>query len=477
MPKIPFPQPDLGFQASPISPDMVAEPYRAMGEVGEQFQKSSQRALKIFEVQAERERIASDALEAVMIENTLRKETDNIAEKFQTRTDYQNFDTDLQKEIGDLRGRLAPRTASKELNLSFERAFNQHSFSLSHAIRAKKYTIMEELGRVAFEEIYDQTVKDYNDEIDPNRKEIIKSELEIKGNLLSDRYVLNKLWVKERLRAFDKVAEKIGVDTADVTADKLIMADPAQAFISLSDTKFLPALPQKVRQDKIEKASSAFKIWQGEQDKKLKESNKLNHDNEERDIGNLFMAKDYAKAYTMAFSSKYLSGDEKKTWSTAIEAAAKEKAEKADPDIEIAETVFSNNMMASGVDPNVIRKHIVTGQSGKERKLSQLSKLETKVSQEIQDGRTHAYQDIVHIVFPPAKGLSMENLIQTPQQTMAIMKAQTGLDDWINSQIKAGKYPTKNEIRKQGWSLAISYTPSFKEKMEYNQKMIDNILK
>jgi hypothetical protein len=477
MPRIPYPQAESQFKGSPISPDAVSEPYRAMGQVGEQIQKNSQRALNILDIQAEKERIASDTLQSLVLENALRKETDTIAEEYQTRTDYENFDKDLQKRLADLKTNMAPRGASKELGLSFERAFNQQSFHLSAAIRAKKYTVMEEIGRVTFNDIYDQAVKDYSDETDPQVKKAIKSELEIKGNLLSDKYVLNKLWVNERLRAFDKVADKVGADMADVAADKLIMSDPAQAFISLQDKNFLPALPPKTRQDKIEKSNAAFKVWSNEQEKKAREAQTLAHNNEEREIGNAFLEKNFAKVYTMAYSSKLLTGDEKEKWGKAAETAAKEKAEKADPDIEVAETVFTNNMMASGVDPNVIKRHIITGQSGKERKISQLSKLETKVNQEIQDGRTHAYQDIVHIIFPQSKGISMETLVQTPQQTMAIMKAQTGLDDWINAQQRAGKYPTKNEIRKEGWRLAISYTPSFKEKMEYQQQMIDRILK
>ena len=136
------------------------------------------------------------------------------------------------------------------------------------------------------------------------------------------------------------------------------------------------------------------------------------------------------------------------------------------------------------IDPSVmicgnniaIRNHIITTPGlGKENKEQYINKLETKLGKEIEDGRREGYGDIKNIIFPPAKGLSIESLIQTPQQTYAIMAAQMALDSWINTEVKANRSPLKNEIRRKAQQLAQDYQVKFKDKIQYLEKEMEQL--
>lgn len=314
----------------PVSPGMAAKPFEALSQAGENVERLGLHAANVFGRINEQERIASDALQALELEINLKKETEKIAESFRDRIDYENFDKDVDNQILSLKERLSPKEPSQALNLAFEKSFNQQAFHLNSTIKAKKYDVMNQRGKIAFGAILDQAYQDYSDTNDPVKREIIKNQLEIQGEILRGKHAIDPLWIDQKLSAFEKDAKKVASDLADVKADKAIMANPGQAYINLQDSKYLPDLLPKQRQDKIEKANAAFKVFQNEQEKKAKEQEVLAHDNEEKEIGNLFLAGNYKDAYVMAFKSKLLKGDEKKSWGIAIEERAKKKEPQED---------------------------------------------------------------------------------------------------------------------------------------------------
>jgi len=452
----------------PISPKMVGRPFEAMSQAGEKIEGLGLHAANVFDQIKERERIASDALQAVELDNALKNESLAIADKFKGRVDYENFDKDIENEINSLKQRVSPKEPSQPLNLVFEKGFNQEAFHLRTTIKAKKYDVMNQRGKIAFGQILDRAYQDYADTDDPTKREIIKNELEIQGEILRGKHLIDPIWIDEKLRTFEKSAKTVASDLADVKADKAIMANPGQAYINLQDSKYLPDLLPKQRQDKIEKANATFKVFGNEQEKKLKEQQKIAHDDEDRQVGDLFMKGEYTQAYSLAQQSKFLTGDEKRTWATSIESASKVKEDEIDPNVETAEIVMINDLISKNVNPRVIRDSIIISPRLKRANKEQyINKIETKLNAEITDGRRQGYQDIKDIIFPPARGLSIESLIQTPQQTTAIMKAQIALDEWIDRQVKAEKYPSKNEIRNKGFELANSYNPSISSRIQY----------
>ena len=177
--------------------------------------------------------------------------------------------------------------------------------------------------------------------------------------------------------SFKATVDKTRVDLADVQADKAIMNDPKNALINLHDSSYLPNLLPKQRQDKIEKANVALKIWGNEQEKKVKEAEKLAHDTEDREIGNLFMAGKFKDAYVLAYKSQWISGDEKRVWANSITT----NAEKKDPTEDDAATytiLLSKVMDPTLTDeqkPKIAREIITSGNLKTETKKSLIKDL------------------------------------------------------------------------------------------------------
>ena len=73
------------------------------------------------------------------------------------------------------------------------------------------------------------------------------------------------------------------------------------------------------------------KIVEKDEKSKQEADEKQAHIDEEREIGDLFLAKDYTGAYKRVQNSILLTGDEKKTWGTAIDSAVEGKGKEADP--------------------------------------------------------------------------------------------------------------------------------------------------
>ncbi len=93
-----------------------------------------------------------------------------------------NCTKDIENEITSLKERIRPKEPSPALNLAYEKTFNQQAFHLRTTIKAKKYDVMNQRGKIAFGQILDQAYQDYSDTDDPTKREIIKNELEIQGD-------------------------------------------------------------------------------------------------------------------------------------------------------------------------------------------------------------------------------------------------------------------------------------------------------
>lgn len=199
------------------------------------------------------------------------------------------------------------------------------------------------------------------------------------------------------------------------------------------------------------------------------ETEKIAHDQEEKQIGDLFRKGDY-KGVIQALGNEnsHISGDENRVWVNAINDRVKAAKDEQKSIKAAAAIVEANDMIARGIKtPAEIRAAIIQNPFlEKEDKEQYINKLETKIDSEIEEGRKLGYSDIKDIIIPPARSLSIEALIQTPSQTRAIKMAQMALDSWIDRQIKDGKQFTRNEVRIQAQQLAEEYAPKAKDKID-----------
>jgi len=331
MPRIPVFQPSRlppGTAGGvPMSPGAAAAVPQAIAGVGQQIERSALYAGRVFEQIAEKEALAADTIESGRLETLIKNKSLEVSEGYMTRTDYQNFDKSLEDTLKKLKDEISPTDASPRLQAAFEKAFETQSYSLRHTIKAKKYDVMEKQGKIVFGDIYQQALNDWANEGDQEKKDMIKRELFMKGQTLQVNNAVDPLWIEGMLDKFDEAAKATAINQADVIADKLIENNPAGAADILRDKEFLPALPEKVRQDKVEKATAAKKVFDNELESKRKEALKVAHNDEERAVGDLYMKGEYSKAFAVAQNSKLLTGDEKKIWANSIKEASKE----ADP--------------------------------------------------------------------------------------------------------------------------------------------------
>lgn len=340
MPQIPTFQDQNNYNM----PQIPIEPVRRAGAAIQGGIDEITRSLKEAETsiqnEYEAEKRAKDTLDAITLENTMRDKVGKTAEKYANRIDYENFDKDIQKDIQSLKEEIAPKNPDRNLQIAFENAFGHYSGSLQNAVRSRKFTVMSDLGKIEAEKVYNADVLDYATETDPEQKKIIKSNLETKMTEASKNFLLDPIWVKEKLLNFDGIAKQTENNLDDVAADKAIMNNPIQARLDLEEHKNYPSLLPKQRQDKIEKANAAIKIFEHENKRAQEEAEKKAHDDDDRQIGNFFMAGKLNQAYTFAQSSKFLSGDEKRVWANSI----KEKSEKKEP-IKDNPAVYYNTLL------------------------------------------------------------------------------------------------------------------------------------
>ena len=369
----------------------------------------------------ENERIAQETLYAVKLDNNLRKKFSELEESFLSRTDYENFDRDREQQINEIKSEFKPQSASNAVNISFERSFNQNASRAYDNITARKYKVLEEQGRIEIGQSVDNAATEYASASDEITKKIIakRTELEIRRAIESN--LVNPVWGENQIRSIETLFKQKEVDLADVAADQAIMANPAEARIKLKDKNYLPDLPPKVRQDKLEKAEKAYKVQKSERDSKLKEATKLAHDTEEKEIGKLYMQGKYTEGFIRVLDSKLLNGDEIKTWGKSFVDAAK-AAEIPTPTEQAAEIVKINSMITRDVDANEINNYVIkTNKLLKEDKEQYLNKLSTKLNLEVDNARKSAYKIIQDSIIPK-RGM-LTNLSETPSETTSVMMA------------------------------------------------------
>jgi len=201
------------------------------------------------------------------------------------------------------------------------------------------------------------------------------------------------------------------------------------------------------------------------------------HDNAEREIGMLFLDGDYVGVRQKLREYKnFLSGDEIKSWATAIKNAPNAE-KKIDPVKNAAEHVNVMQMITQSWPEQELKKYIVASPFlGTGEKKQYLGQIEKKLSSSIEAGRKEGYQVITSVIFPKVRGLAgkMQNMMQTEtmshQQLKAIMDSKSDLDDWINFQVQNKKYPSRREIRDMAYKFGLENQTKMADRMEILNK-------
>lgn len=199
---------------------------------------------------------------------------------------------------------------------------------------------------------------------------------------------------------------------------------------------------------------------------KATSSQKQAHDEEERAIGMAFLEGNYADVRNMLRRSEYLTGDELKTWTTAINKAAKEAP--VDPVMQAAEIVRINDMIIDKVPRDLVRREIIISPYLGNKKEKYLNKLDQELSSELESARSEAKKRIKGLLIP--KRGPFVKMLETPLEVDAVATAQDALDEWIDIEIGKDRYPSRDAILKKARELALSNQVPIASQVQYRRE-------
>lgn len=196
------------------------------------------------------------------------------------------------------------------------------------------------------------------------------------------------------------------------------------------------------------------------------------HDAEERAIGMAFLEKDYATVRNLLRKSQFLDGDELRTWSNAIDSNQKADPIKIDAQKRSREVVTINSMISRGVDRSKIEQYIMlTPHLKPEEKTVRIDALNRKLETELNAGMKEGKKLIQSLIIP--KRGQQAKFLQHPLETDRVSQAQDALDDWLDSETKNNRRPSKGEIKQKARELSVDFKPSVAELIDAKRQSLE----
>lgn len=186
-----------------MDPAKAAAPFLAAAQGGEAVAGVGNKALALGGWLWEEERKRETLVSAARIENELKKDALKVEEGFLSRRDFENFDADGERQIGELKQKYAGKTSGDGLlGAMVEKAIGEQEIALLGKIKAYKNKAMVEEGQGEFNRIYEQAVLDWVAAETPEKKEQVENMIELKAELFADGGILNGKQVEAYGREF-----------------------------------------------------------------------------------------------------------------------------------------------------------------------------------------------------------------------------------------------------------------------------------
>lgn len=421
MPRIPTITRNV-IQAPTVNVSAASAPYQAQVQVGQAVANLGNTVGNIYaDIQTKR-RETADLVNLATAQNSLEDFKSELAESLGNETDFNNISEDtIDAKINTFRDTYSKMFEdSPNAALKFDNILSSASRELKKVAYARHDTLLSDQAKVNTEKYLERETLNYVNATDPEQQKEILNNVNIYVNGMADSNAYSKTYAYDRAKKFQNDADKI-IEENKKNSAELLETAKAQA------------------------------------EKEAKEANQKAHDDEEREIGNLFMQGNYTEVYNRVLKSERLTGDEKKTWSEAIKSGLKTGDGDISDDEQAAEIVKINDMIAQGKEAKSLRAYVIaTPYLKKEDKEQLINKIETKYSKDVETGRSLAYGDIKDMIIPKRNTLTSV-ITSTTLENKAVQNAEMALDEWIDTQQKNGKYPTLNEVRKKGQELAQQY--------------------
>ncbi len=323
-------------QEPTVSPGVFSEVSQAQVGIGRAGMAVSQDIAGIArsqQAQEQKELMADRVLKSLKTDGEIRQDVSTYADSLKDRQDYENFEPDTQKYLQSLKDKyLTQAGGDPVLQKAFQLRFNQASVQLMHTARAKKFDVMSKQAQGAFATQYDESLKEYADETNSGHRELIKKNVEIGAAAMVASGYMTPKQEEGYVQGF--------TDSADsLRADQLIDSNPTTAETELKSGEFKGLAPA-IRQQKIEKAKlrqkqviAADNVIENNRIKQAKQQQKLEHDGEERNLGEAYTKGDYDQIIPLLMHSKNLSGNELAKWTALAKKATtmKDPFKRSDP--------------------------------------------------------------------------------------------------------------------------------------------------
>ena len=195
---------------------------------------------------------AARAVKSAELESVINNGLDDAAETYRNRTDFENFETDANAQIEEIRSAYIQEVGDDQiLQQSVDLAFQNKSSDFLRAIRAKTSQVVTNRGKGVLAGIVNDELDRYSQAMTPEERKVHRDTVAAKAAAFAESNIISFAEAENIIQDFDDVAES-------VRADKYIEADADAALEALKSGGF-DELSPKIKQAKIEKAEHKIK--------------------------------------------------------------------------------------------------------------------------------------------------------------------------------------------------------------------------
>jgi len=198
-----------------INPEIAGSPYGALSQTGAAISHSAEKIYDVDERARKKEEEAARVIKLSEVERDTKIRLDSYAERFRGREDFDKFEGDADTWMNELKAEMEPKVAGdREASAAFAVYFNRQTAEFKRLARMKKIDIMVKKGLEDFDAAYDEALQDYTTTQDPNRKAVIRNELEIRGQLGVQSGFFFGRDLAKKMKQFDKDVQEASITTA-----------------------------------------------------------------------------------------------------------------------------------------------------------------------------------------------------------------------------------------------------------------------
>lgn len=192
-----------------ISPEKVAEPYRAEAKIGETISNIGFKAAELNNQYMAAEKRAERTLEAQKLENALKNDFADAQLTIDQTGDYKQFETITNSKIAELKKKHIDSIQDPIVRRAGELVFSTLSGNLIRYAKIQKVKSITEESTNLWEVDYGRSVDAYARETDPTRKAVIKDTLRIKGLELEDARMMKQGATERAMFKFEQDTAKL----------------------------------------------------------------------------------------------------------------------------------------------------------------------------------------------------------------------------------------------------------------------------